>query len=91
MLTTRIRSRPRKSQSVCRPPLLRSNEYWPADLDALADNTIQWSNVLSSRHSTDAYLLSLAVAKGGRLITLDRHVSFESSRAATPRNLFVLR
>jgi toxin-antitoxin system PIN domain toxin len=50
------------------------HEYWSADVPPLADSGIEWQALLSSRHVTDVYLLSLAVAHDGRLVTFDRHV-----------------
>lgn len=43
-----------------------------------------------SRRATDVYLLTLAVEKRGRFVTLDRHVPLESAAGASARNLVVL-
>lgn len=68
----------------------RYHEFWSADLDALASNELEWSGILSARHTTDVYLLALAVARGGRLVTFDQHVPSRATRGATDRNLVVL-
>ena len=51
---------------------------------------MDWSQVLTSRHVTDLYLLGLAVAKGGRFVTFDRHVSLAAVASAEPRHLVVV-
>jgi hypothetical protein len=46
--------------------------------------------VLTSRQVTDVYLLALAVAKGGRLVTLDRSIAIKAVPGANTKNLLVL-
>lgn len=50
------------------------HEYWSAHVSPLADSAIEWPALLATRHATDVYLLALAVAHGGRLVTFDRHI-----------------
>jgi toxin-antitoxin system PIN domain toxin len=66
------------------------HEFWPADVDPLGVRGLEWSRVLSARHVTDAYLLSLAVAHGGRFVTFDRHVPWQAVPAATAQHCVVL-
>lgn len=68
----------------------RHHEFWGADLDALQSAAPRWTAVLSSRHVTDVYLLSLAVARSARFVTFDRHVPLAAVAAATPAHLCVL-
>jgi uncharacterized protein len=42
------------------------------------------------RQVTDAYLLALAVHRGGRFVTFDRSVALSAVPAATAANLTVL-
>ncbi len=66
------------------------HEYWAAGVDALQVEFLDWSAVLSSRHVTDVYLLSLAVSRGARFVTFDRHVPANAVAGATVKNLVVL-
>lgn len=68
----------------------RHHEFWPADMDLLDGNAVDWSKVLTSRHVTDLYLLGLAVANGGRFVTFDRHIPRAALAMAEARNLLVL-
>jgi uncharacterized protein len=68
----------------------RSHEFWADDLSLLGPGRVRWDKVLSSRHITDAYLLALAVARGGRLVTLDRSIEVDAVPGAAGRHLHVL-
>lgn len=65
--------------------------YWPADVTAVANSAIDWQALLSSRNVTDVYLLSLAVAHGGRLVTFDRHIPRSAVPDAREEHLVLLR
>jgi hypothetical protein len=43
--------------------------------DIPAVSSVAWSQVGSSRHTTDAYLVALAEAREARLLTLDRQLA----------------
>jgi toxin-antitoxin system PIN domain toxin len=47
--------------------------FWPDDLDWAVDE-IPFGLVMGHRQVTDAYLLGLAIRRGGRLVTLDRAI-----------------
>lgn len=47
------------------------HEFWPADISLLDESFLDRSRVHGPRQLTDLYLLSLAVARGGRLATFD--------------------
>ncbi len=68
----------------------RHHEFWPADLDLVGGQVIDWSLVLTSRHVTDLYLLGLAIAHGGRFVTFDRHVPRGAVGKAESRHLVVI-
>jgi hypothetical protein len=66
------------------------HEFWPADVSLLDERTVDRSRLYTPRQVTDAYLLALAVARGGRLVTLDRGISLNPVRGATAEHLTVL-
>jgi toxin-antitoxin system PIN domain toxin len=67
-----------------------SHAFWPDAFSLLDAGRIQWDRILSSRQITDAYLLALAAANGGRLVTFDRGISVEAVRGAAKKNLVTL-
>jgi toxin-antitoxin system PIN domain toxin len=67
-----------------------THEFWPDSLSLLESGTLNWAHVLTSRQITDTYLLALAVARGGRLVTLDRGISLKAVPGAAPKNLVTL-
>ena len=44
-----------------------SHAFWPQEISLLQEGLIRWERILGPRQITDAYLLALAVAHGGRL------------------------
>jgi uncharacterized protein len=48
------------------------HEFWADDISVLDSARIDVRRVHGSQQLTDAYLLALAVAHGGRLVTFDR-------------------
>lgn len=66
------------------------HEFWAAGVDPLGSAAIDWSLLLSPRHTTDVYLLALAVAQGGRLVTFDAHVPQRAVRGAEPEHYVTL-
>lgn len=77
----RITSNPAFSIHSLRPAeamkLLRENteaadhQFWPADFEVEAVNSTFGNRVLSHQNVTDAYLLTLAIKRGGMLATFD--------------------
>jgi toxin-antitoxin system PIN domain toxin len=66
------------------------HEFWKCDL-SLPDATVfDPSRLHGPRQVTDAYLLALAVAHDGRLVTFDRTVPVDAVAGARPRHLVVL-
>ena len=68
----------------------RSHEFWADSISLLEKGRLRWDHVLTSRQITDAYLLALAVAQGGRLVTLDQGITPRAVPGAGPSNLLVL-
>jgi hypothetical protein len=66
------------------------HEFWPADVNMLADGVFDWTKVLGHRQVTDVYLLSLAVHHGGRFVTFDRRIVPDAVKGARAKNLVVL-
>jgi toxin-antitoxin system PIN domain toxin len=69
------------------PPL---HEFWPDDLSLLDAARIDYAHVLGPKQITDIYLLALAVKHGGRLVTLDRGISFAVAKGATSEQLVTI-
>ena len=67
-----------------------AHAFWPDSISLLQPESLVWDRLLSSRQVTDAYLLALAVERGGRLVTLDRGVPVAAVRGAQSRHLVVL-
>ena len=68
----------------------KSHEFWPDSVSVVEEGRLHWDRVLSSRQITDVYLLALAVARGGRLVTLDRSIAIEAVPGAVAKHLLVL-
>ncbi|MDP1901623.1 MAG: PIN domain-containing protein [Rubrivivax sp.] len=68
----------------------RSHEFWPDAFSLLDAGVIAWPHVLSGRQVTDVYLLGLAVARKGTLVTFDRGISLAAVPGAHARHLTVL-
>ena len=68
----------------------KSHEFWPDSVSVVEKGRLHWDRVLSSRQITDVYLLALAVARGGRLVTLDRSIAIEAVPGAVAKHLLVL-
>jgi len=66
------------------------HEFWPDSVSLLSGDVIRWDRVLTSRQITDVYLLALAVANGGRLVTFDKGISIGAVPGALKRNLVTL-
>ncbi len=66
------------------------HEYWPCSVSLLDDELIDYSRLHGHRQVTDAYLLALATANGGRFATLDQSISISAVRQATADNLTLI-
>ena len=50
------------------------HEFWADDLSMLDETLVDFSRLHGHRQVTDAYLLGLAIARKGQLVTLDRAI-----------------
>lgn len=66
------------------------HEFWPCDVSVVDAQAITASRVHGPRQVTDAYLLALATAHGGRLVTFDRSVPLAAVPKASSSHLTIL-
>lgn len=76
----------RLSEAAAHP----SHEFWPDSLSLLDAGRFDWQRLLGPRQLTDAYLLALAVAQGGRFVSLDQRIPLEAVAGAQRRHCVVL-
>ena len=68
----------------------RHHEFWADDLSLLDDKAIDTTRIHGSKQLTDVYLLALAVAHGGRLVTFDRSLPVDAVKGAQKKHLVVI-
>jgi uncharacterized protein len=66
------------------------HEFWPDELSLLDPRTIDTTRIHGPKQLTDVYLLALAVARGGRLVTFDRSVPLAAVAAAQKKHIVVI-
>ena len=66
------------------------HEFWPDEVSLLDDSLVDFSRLHGHRQITDAYLLALAVRRGGALATLDAGVPLSAVRGAMKKHLLAL-
>lgn len=64
--------------------------FWPDDLSLLDSTRFVHDRIHGPRQLTDAYLLALAHAHGGRFVTFDQAVPMSAVRGAPAKHLLVL-
>ena len=64
--------------------------FWPQQISLLQEGLIRWERILGPRQITDAYLLALAVAHGGRLVSFDQRIDPQQVPGATTSHLCVM-
>ncbi len=64
--------------------------FWADELSLLDPAVVDVERVHGSRQITDAYLLGLAVSKGGRFVTLDRRIPLSPVPGASAKHLVVI-
>lgn len=67
-----------------------AHAFWPCDVSLLDPAVARTSHLLGPKQVTDTYLLALAVAHSGRLVTFDARVSPAGVLGATEDHLVVL-
>ena len=66
------------------------HEFWPCEISLLDPAVVDSSRVHGPRQVTDAYLVALALAHGGRFVTFDRSLALSAVPGATGEHLTVL-
>jgi hypothetical protein len=69
---------------------MSSHEFWHCSESLVGEHVIRRDRLLGPRQVTDAYLLALAVEKGGRFATFDHSVPLTAVRRAAPEHLAIL-
>lgn len=64
--------------------------FWPCDISVLDSPVIDRTRVHGPAQVTDAYLLALAVAHGGRFVTFDRSLPLSAVPGASADHLTIL-
>lgn len=64
--------------------------FWSCEVSLLDPAAVDASRLHGARQVTDAYLLALAVAHHGRLVTFDRGLALATVPGAGPEHLVVL-
>ena len=65
------------------------HEFWPDSISLRDDHLFNTERIHTSRQLSDVYLLALAVAHKGRLVTFDQGISLSSVHHAKAANLCV--
>ena len=66
------------------------HEFWADDINPATSVAINWSYTVRPAQLTDVYLLALAVARQGRLVTLDRGIALACVAQAQAHHLVTL-
>jgi len=69
---------------------IESHEFWPDDVSLLDESLFRLDGGVTSRTTTDVYLLGLAVRHDGCLVTFDRNIPLSTVVGAEPRHLKVV-
>lgn len=75
---------------LARAAATEHHQYWTCSISLLDNDVIDRARLHGPRQVTDAYLLALAVAHQGRLVTLDQTVPLSAVPGATTAHLTVL-
>ena len=76
-----------KLQEICAD---LDHEFWPDNVSLRTEGLVNWSRVLGHNQITDVYLLALAVANQGCMVTLDHRVTLSTVTGASEKNLMLL-
>lgn len=66
------------------------HEFWSCDVSLLDPDIVNRDRLHGHRQVTDAYLLALAVANGGRLVTFDRSLPISTVKGARAEHRVIL-
>lgn len=76
-----------KLQEICGD---MDHAFWPDGVTMRTTGLIDWTRVLGHNQITDTYLLALAKANHGCLVTLDHRVALSTVVGASAKNLHLL-
>ena len=68
----------------------KHHEFWECDVSLLDQSVLDSSRLHGARQVTDAYLLALAVAHGGRFATFDQTVPVEAVRGSNANSIVLI-
>ena len=66
------------------------HEFWPDEISLLDETLVDFSRLHGHRQVTDAYLLALAVRRGGALASFDTAMPVTAVRGAGKRHLVAI-
>jgi len=66
------------------------HEFWADEVSLLDRAAVDTTRIHGPRQLTDVYLLSLAVSRGGRLVTFDRSLPLAAALKAQKKHLVVI-
>lgn len=67
-----------------------SHHFWSGGVCLISPAGVNWAQLLGHRQVTDAYLLAVAVAEGGRFVSFDQRISVDLVPQATSDQLVVI-
>ena len=76
-----------KLDSICHA---LDHEFWPDTISLCTAGVADWSRVMGHGQITDVYLLALATAHNGCLVTLDHGVTLSTVPGAAAKNLVLI-
>ena len=68
----------------------RAHQFWPDDASILDGEAVDATRIHGPAQLTDVYLLAMAVARGGRLVTLDQSIPLDAVSGAQKKHLVVI-
>ena len=69
----------------------QTHRFWPCDVQLCDPAVVSQEHLLGPKQVSDAYLLALAVARGGRFATFDQRVSTAVAVGAAETDLIVIK
>jgi uncharacterized protein len=80
----------RVREQLCIACQALDHEFWPDDVSLRDDQRVNLDRVHGHNQITDLYLLALAVAHDGRLVTFDQTIPLSAVHGATADHLLIL-
>jgi predicted nucleic acid-binding protein len=77
-------------ERLARAARTKHHEFWDCDVSLLDPSVLDKSKLHDARQVTDAYLLALAVAHGGRFATFDQTVPREAVRGSNAHSMVLI-